>query len=407
MQKQKKKLGRQAVLLLSVHGMFAAANTFSAVFVNVYLWKIKHDFALIGWFVLAGQALSAATFLAAGKWAKEGNKMNILRVGVAVSALFYLVILLLEKDAARFAVLLGVLQGTSLGLFWLAFNVVYFEITNPDNRDRFNGWAGFLGSAAGAVAPWAAGFLITKIDDKIGYRVIFAISLGIFLAAAIASFFLKKHKIAGKFNWRYVPDLLQDQRNQWRRVIPALAAQGVREGVFVFVIGLLVYVETKSELKLGNYSLITSAVSTFSYWYIGKKLRRKFRGAGMLFGTLAMIAVILPFFWKFNFAMLLLFGIGTALFYPLFAIPMTSSVFDLIGANEQSARHRVELIIMRELGLNAGRMLGTIGFIALVSVTRSPTAINFFLLAIGSAPVLSWFFLRNGLLGKRARVDNS
>lgn len=387
----------QTWLLLIVNGLFAVANALSGTFVNVYLWKAKSEFALIGWFAFTHQVAMALTFWLAGKWVKEHNKMHSLRLGVAVAALFYLVVLLLQQQAVQYVWLLGIVLGLSSGFFWLAFNVVYFEVTTADNRDRFNGWAGLLGSGAGMFAPWISGLLITRLPGSNGYRLIFAISLVVFVIGVVVSFFLKKRKVPGKYEWAHSYRTLTKPGGPWKTVFGALIAQGVREGVFGFMIGLMVYIATRSELRIGTFSLITSAVALVSFYAVGKWLKPAYRKWGMLVGVVAMIAVILPFFWKINYATLLLFGIGTALFIPFYTVPMTSSVFDIIGQNRDSAEHRVEYVVLRELGLNAGRMLGTIAFIIVVSWTTAPAAINWLLLAVGSSPLLAWALMRNRL----------
>lgn len=40
----------------------------------------------------------------------------------------------------------------------------------------------------------------------------------------------------------------------------ALMAQGLREGVFMFLVGLMVYIATTNERKLGDFTLWTSLV---------------------------------------------------------------------------------------------------------------------------------------------------
>lgn len=389
-----KSLPKQAALLLVVHGLYAVANALSGTFVNVYLWKVSNDLTLIAWFTVAGQLANTATFFLGGKWVKEFNKMNSLRLGVALSAVFYLAVLLLQKSAVDYVVWLGALQGMAGGFFWLAFNVVYFEVTGPFNRDKFNGWAGLLGSFSTMLAPWFSGFLISRMKDATGYRIIFTLSLGVFLIGAIVSFFLKKRKVVGKYMWFHGFRDLADKGNAWRQALPALAAQGTREGVFTFIIGLLVFIATNNEMKLGNYSLITSAVGLFAFWLTGKFLRPHVRHIAMFWGTLAMSALILPFFWDVNYTTLLIFGIGTALFFPLFSVPMTSSVFDMIGQDKETAKHRVEYVVLREMGLNAGRLFGTLGFIIVVSASKSPFVLNVFLLVVGSFSLVAWFFMR-------------
>jgi YQGE family putative transporter len=390
----KGKLGSQSILLLVMNGLFAIANALSGTFVGVYLWKSKNDFALLGWFALSTHIAMAVTFWLAGKWVKEHNKMNCLRVGVLVSACFYMLVLWLGSRAIDYVFVLGFVQGIASGFFWLAFNVVYFEVTNPDNRDRFNGWTGLLGSGAGIVAPWVSGILIVKMAGASGYRLIFSISLGIFMIGVIVSFFLKKRKVAGAYEWLLPIRSVRKQGTPWRSVSAALVAQGFREGVFGFMIGLMVYITTASEARLGSFLLITSSVSLVSFWATGKFMKPRYRNMSMLIGAWVMTIVILPFFWKVNYTTLLIFGIGTSLFIPLYSIPMLSAVYDLIGGNPRSASQREEYIVLRELSLNVGRILGVLLFIAVVSWSTKTIVLNSLLLFIGSSTLVNWWFMR-------------
>ncbi|WP_409344751.1 MFS transporter [Paenibacillus sp. MBLB4367] len=395
--KPKEKLSRQALLLLAVNGLFAAANALSGTFVNVYIWKIKNDFTLIGWFAVMHQVTMALTFWLAGKWVKEHNKMNALRVGVAFSALFYGLVLLLGTQAASYIPLIGFVQGISSGLFWLSFNVVYFEVTDPGNRDRFNGWAGLLGSFAGMIAPWVSGLVITRMEDTSGYRLIFSVSLGVFILGAVLSFFLHKRKAQGKYDWLGGFRSLREPGSPWKTVSLAMIAQGLREGIFGFMIALLVYISTQNEMKLGSFSLVTSAVALCSFWFVGRLLKPRYRKWGMFVGAVMMSAVILPLFWQVNYGTLLAFGIGTALFFPLYTIPGVSIVFDIIGQTDESAKQRVEFVVFRELCLNTGRFIGTIAFIIVISRSTAPLVVNTLLLIFGSSPILVWWLMRGRL----------
>ncbi|MBB6669948.1 MFS transporter [Cohnella nanjingensis] len=391
------KLDRQALLLLGVNALFTCANALSGTFVNIYIWKIKNDYALLGWFAVVHQLTMSLTFWLAGKWVKEGNKMNALRIGVLLAAVFYGIVLLLGTRAASYIALLGFVQGISSGLFWLAFNVVYFEITNRDNRDRFNGVAGLLGSVAGMVVPWISGYLITRQSGNAGYRLIFSISLAVFLAGALLTFLLHKRQVDNSYDWRGGFRGIRKRDNPWRIIGLAMVAQGLREGIFGFMVALLVYVSTRSEMKIGNFSLYTSAVALASFYLAGRFLKPRYRHWGMFAGVVMLSAFILPLFWGVSYGTLLIFGIGTAMFIPLYTIPSVSIVFDQIGSNEESVRRREEYIIFRELALNAGRFIGTIAFIAVISRSTAPTVINVMLLAFGSSPILVWLLLRRRL----------
>lgn len=192
MSKHRKSLNGQSILLLAVNGLFVLAGALSGTFLNVYIWKVKQDFSLIGWFTFSQQLALGLAFWIAGKWVKERDKMFFLRLGIIVSGLFYLLVLWAGKHTVDYIWPLGLLFGAGSGLFWLAFNVVYFEVTDVKTRDLFNGWVGVLGSVIGIFGPWVSGWLISVKHGEAGYRLIFTISLVVYGLGILLSFWLKK-----------------------------------------------------------------------------------------------------------------------------------------------------------------------------------------------------------------------
>ena len=395
-------LDRQSQLLLAVNGLIVLAGALSGTFLNVYLWKSKQDYAMIGWFTVAQQVAVGLTFWLGGKWVKEYNKMNTLRAGIVLSGLFYLLVLWVGSDVVRFIWPLGILLGISIGLFWVAFNVVYFEVTDRENRDLFNGWVGLLGSFTGIVGPWFSGTLITWLKGDKGYRLIFTISLVIYAICVVLSFFLKKREKGSSYHWMEPITQLRSKGSPWRLMALGLVAQGIREGVFAFLIGLLVFVATKQEARLGQFTLITSAISLLTYWLAGKWYKPKFRSPGMLVGALLLWIVIIPLLWKTSYGTLLILGIGSSLFMPLYILPMISSGFDLMGTSDETVDKRVELVVLRELSLMVGRLAGTFIFIIVLMVSKTPLTITILMLILGASPILSWVFIRKLLQGGRS-----
>jgi MFS transporter, YQGE family, putative transporter len=389
------RLDRQAWLLLAVSGLFAVSTALSNTFVNVYLWKLKRDFGLIGWFNLLQYAAMAVTFILAGRMAKSVDRVIVIRWGVAVHALFYLCVLLLGDEAARYIYWLGNLLGIGAGLFWLAFNVLYFEITEPGNRDVFNGMNGFLGAAAGIVAPLLSGWIITRVDRLTGYRIVFGLSLAIFLTAVMVSFLLKRRKAEGEYQLVNVLRQSFRMKERWRWVMAASVAQGAREGVYAFLIALLIYVTTQNEMVLGSFLTVSSLMSLIAFLLVGRYLRLQWRDESMLVGTLMMGVVVLPFVWKIKTWSLFVLGVGAAFFYPLYMVPLTSTVFDVIGESRTSARLRIEYVVARELALNLGRVLSLVMFLWWVSRNHDWGQLRWLLLIIGFVQVFAWWALRH------------
>ena len=90
------------------------------------------------------------------------------------------------------------LLGIGYGFYWLAYNVLTFEITEPETRDFFNGFLGVLNSVGGMIGPLLAGFIISRLTGFIGYTIIFIISLGLFRFSNIFEFFYAKRPAARK-----------------------------------------------------------------------------------------------------------------------------------------------------------------------------------------------------------------
>lgn len=390
-----KAIGKQGRILLIVGTLFVAASALSNTLVNIYLWKVKNDYAMIGWFNLATFVATAISFFFMGKIVKQYNSMISLRLGVAISALFYLSVLYLGKSSVDYVIALGMLQGIGSGFYWLAFNVIYFEITSRENRDRFNGLNGFFGSGVGMIAPLLAGWIITLMPDAVGYRIIFAASLSIFTIAVAISFFLKCRKSDGEYELLALIKGLKRRKDPWYWIVPGMFFQGLREGVSIFLVGLLVYIVSENELKLGIFTLVVSAVALFSYYAVGRWLKPKWRLRGMLIGAIMISVVIFPLFLKINMTTLVISGIGTSLFLPLFLIPLTSTVFDSIGRTKHTVEHRVEYVVLRELALNGGRVASVLLFIGAIQLSTSPVVFTSLLFFVAVTQILTWYFVKN------------
>ncbi len=388
-------LDRQAWLLLLVSGLFAISTSLSSTFVNVYLWKIKEDYGVIGWYNLFAAISMATTFILAGKMIKKVDRVIAIRLGVAIHALFYLIVLWLGETSVHYVPILGSLLGIGAGFFWLAFHVLYFEITERYNRDIFNGVNGLLTSGAGIVAPLISGWVITRVDQLTGYRIIFGLSLTIFLIAVITSLFLKRRSAEGSFRLGTVIRHSFHRSSNLFWVNLAMLSQGIREGVLVFLVSLLVFVFTGDEFVLGIYLTTVSAVSLIAYLLVGRFMQPQRRNTSIFIGAVMLGVVVLPFVWSLETWAVFVLGIGAALFYPLYMVPLTSTVFDVIGENWRTVSLRVEFVVVRELALNIGRVLSILAFLWWVNYSSQLEQLRWFILAFGMMQLGAWATVRH------------
>lgn len=391
------RLNPQALWLLTVNGIFTLSVGLSNTFVNIYLWKVDRSYSSIAWYNLLIYLTIPVAFIFSGWFAKRRDAVFTLRIGITLHALFYGLSLVGGTRIAAMPAVLGAVMGTAAGFYWLSFNMLSFKDSEAGGRERFYGVNGVMGAMAGMAAPLLAGYVISAEDrfgGLSGYHVIFTLSLGLFLLAALVSSRLHDEETSGPLSlakaflaWRVRP---------WRMVLLGCFSYGLREGVFLFLIGLLMYISTGSELKLGEFVLLQSGLSAFSFFAVSRfvKPRRRLWVLGV--GAGSMLGAALLFLFPINAWLLLIYGSAIALALPLFLIPLQGVVFDGVSALDRTNAIYMEHIIVREVFENAGRVLGIAAFLWMVSRAPAITNIARFAVALGFVQVVTWALLWRG-----------
>ncbi|MGP4072489.1 MFS transporter [Piscibacillus sp. B03] len=349
-------------LLLVIGLLYTLGIYLSNIFVNIFLWKQTEDLLILALYNLCIYVAQTLIFVLLGKWVKRIDRVIILRTGIFVISVFFISVLLLSTKASDLFYVLGILIGTGYGLFWLAYNILIFEVTEPYTRDFFNGMFGALQSLSGIVGPVSAGWIITALTGYKGYLTIFFISFVLFIMAIIFSIFLERRKTDGEYNIREVIKESKENR-QWFWMLTAHLFQGMREGIFLFLIGLWVYLGTQSELIVGIYNMIYAIASFVMYQIVARIVKPDNRKILIFIGS---IFLFISVFWLLISDEPVDFYIYAGIlgvFLPLFFAPYTSVSYDIIGQAKNAKDNRVEYIIFRDIILNSGRTISLILFV--------------------------------------------
>ncbi|WP_181350122.1 MFS transporter [Thalassobacillus sp. CUG 92003] len=387
-------ISRDLVLLLIIGGLYALGIFLSSTFVNIYLWKQSNDYYAIAFYNLSIYILQPLTFILAGRWAKKIDRVMVLRTGVIMLSLFFLVVLLVGERAATFNVLLGSLLGIGYGFYWLAYNVLTFEITEPETRDFFNGFLGILQSVGGMIGPVMAGFIISEMNNFKGYTVIFSLSFFLFILAVIMSFRLSRRRANGNFSFRRI--IVERKHNSyWKKILYANIFQGLREGTFLFVISIWVYLITQSELSLGFFNMVYSGFSVLFYLIVTRWISPGKRKSAIFTGGLFLFLSVFILLFTDDYYLLLLYAALIGMFFPVLYVPYLSLTYDVIGKSWQAAEMRIEYIVVRELFLNLGRVLSIIIFIIGIKWLPFEQSIPLLLILVGTGHFIIYFFVKD------------
>lgn len=365
MSKQGYRLPRMAWWLLIVSGFFHLSISLSNTFINIFVFKVDHSFAAIAWYNLLVFILLPFTFVLAAWIARHTSTAMAMRIGIGLNALFYAVTLIVGERAAKMPAVLGILMGLAAGFYWLAFDVLSVEYTDKGGHEPFFGIHGVITSVAGVIAPPVAGILISREDAFLGgltgYHVVFGISFGLFIVATLFSFRLKSDRMLAT---RLGNGLRMLRKPAWRRLMAASSIYGLREGVFMFLIGLLVFLATGSEMRLGEFLLLQGGLS-FLAFYLAGRLSAKFRSRLFTCGAIGMAVAATLFLFPIQASTIVIYGCITAATVPLFLIPMQGYVYDAMETVVQDGAPPTTHIIIREWFENVGRIIGIVLFLIL------------------------------------------
>lgn len=382
-------------LLLSIGGLYSLGLFLSNTFVNIYLWKQSGEFIALAQYNMAIYVMQPLTFILAGRWAKKVDRVIVLRLGVIFLSLFFMTVLMVGEYAATYNILLGALLGIGYGFYWLAYNVLTFEVTEPETRDFFNGFLGLVQSLGGMIGPILAGYIISRLESYQGYTIIFTISFVLFILAVICTMFLKRRSASGVFSFRRI---LAERKNNsdWKRILYAHTFQGLREGVFIFVISVWVFITTQSELALGTFNLVFSGFSFIFYYLATRIIKPRMRKRAIFIGGLSVYLSIFLILMHMSYPTLLIYAGIIGIAYPILYVPYLSMTYDVIGKAWHAKEMRIEYIVVREIFVNIGRVTSIGLFLLAVSLFNPETIIPYLLVVVGAGHFAIYFFI-NGI----------
>jgi YQGE family putative transporter len=329
-------------------------------------------------------------FVLAGWLSKKYSRKLTLILGGLFQLLFYLTIYLLKEQAINHIGLLATLYGTGSGFYWLAVNVLSVDHTTARNRDWFNGVNGMCNSLSQMIGPFVAGWIVTWLPDNSGYSIIFFSSFLIFCCSMIFTFFLPAYPVENTFHWSALRSIYQ--QIEWRHLTYAFSTNAFRNGVISFAINVWVFMETKNEGMLGNFSFLTTLMSLLMFYWIGKFGRDQYRWRYMYIGNILFsFALFILLLFKVSWLTLLLYGMISALCNPLFDVPFHTLALNTISYFDQAGKLRIELVVARELALSVGRISSVAGLYLIYSSGKVDTYFTPFftlLIFIGLLPHL-------------------
>ena len=366
-----KQLSKDARLSLFIHWSFTLGASMSGVFLNLYLWRLTESLAVNGGYNIIVFALTPFAFAWAGKWVKKKDRMFVFRLGVIFNAVFYLLVVIAQENVADYFYVFAVLNSLANSFYWTGYLVLMYDVSTPENRLRYMSTNMIAFTFASLIGPAIAGFVISKFESLTGYVIIFAFAFCMFVFTAIISFRLKPIVSHHKTYYLRLMGLLIRKNSAFRKVLIGYLLFGTFQGIMMFLPNILLFAVLPQEDMVGYLGVLFSLVGILAGYLMSRygkdsRLRLYVFAASLGFTAASSILLIDLNVWTVVGFMLL-----QAFFQPVFGNPTGAYYYQMIGQLPLKGELRVETLVLREVFVNAGRILSITVLIFLASDVHS------------------------------------
>ena len=257
------------------------------------------------------------------------------------------------------------------GFFWANRNALTSKFTQGPYRYRFISLETALGIIAGVVSPLLIGWFIVLGDALPSYTIEQAYQI-----TSVAGFLLLL--AAGGLAWSFAMEpfvakkfLLRAPSRLWNKQRLVEGINGIASGIERVLPLVIILLFLGQEEAVGTVKALTSALSAVAIYAIGKRVKHNHHthlfGIWVLFNFVGAILFSIWYSPGAALTFFLLSGLVGSLRWSSFAAVMYEVVDGEIG---RDGAHRFIYLLDREFFLNAGRVVGLVGMIAIY--TSSP-----------------------------------
>ncbi len=368
-----KRLSKEAVTTISIHSFFQLGASMSGVFLNLYLWRLTESLAINGMYALLSYAVGPIVFAVGGKYAKTRDRLFAYRLGIAMTAAFYLLVIIAGTRVVDYYYVFAMLAGASGAFYWLGYLTLMFDVSTDQNRIRYLGLNSICFNLAGLVGPATAGFIIGLADGLEGYMIVFTVAFVTFLLATIGSFRLKTQGSHHKSYYLKLLPILFRKDAPFRHGLFGWMILGLYQGLLLFLPNILLFDALGREDWVGYAGVGLLGLTILTSYLLSRYAKPELARRYALIAASAFTA---------GAATLTLFGVQAwtvfafAVSYygciPLLVNSFSAYHYRLVGRLPLKGNLRVETIVARETFINVGRVVALFLLIALSSSLDSP-----------------------------------
>ncbi|SDC03787.1 MFS transporter, YQGE family, putative transporter [Paenibacillus sp. UNCCL117] len=358
-----KQLSKEAGVSLFIHFCFQFGASMSGVFLTLYLWRLTQSMIINGIYFAVNYVVVAIAFVLGGWLIKRKDRMVVYRIGIAMNAIFYLAVVFAGERVVTFYLLFAICNGIASAFYWVGYLTLMYDVSTDRNRIRYLAVNTITFTLGGLIGPALAGFLIRSADGLQGYTMVFGTACAMFLIASIGSLRIRTKPSHHKAYYLKYTSLLLRKHPRWTKSLLSFFTLGLQQGIMLFLPNILLYRIVGREDVVGYLGVLFAGLSIGAGFFIsrfGTEERSRsfilYTSVGFVIGGLSLQAgITLP--------TVLIFMIIYSLCSPVQGNTVSSYFYRLIGDLPLRGELRVESVVLREIFMNAGRVVSIVSFV--------------------------------------------
>jgi len=369
-----KRLSKEAVTTIVIHGFFQLGASMSGTFLTLYLWRLTEDLFVNGLYALISYLIGPIAFAVAGRYAKTRDRLFTYRLGIALTALFYLFVIAAGTRVVDYFYLFALMGGTAGAFYWLGYLTLTYDVSTDGNRIRYLGLNSIVFNLAGLIGPAVSGWIITMSGGGLeGYTTVFIVAFLMFVVTTLGSFRLRAMGSHHKAYYLNLMPLVFRKDAAFRHCLIGWLFLGAYQAILMLLPNILLYQAFKQEAAVGYAGVVLLGLTIATSYLLSRRGKEALAKRYCLSAAAAFSA---------GSAVLVCFGVQTwsvlvfvVLYYacvPLLINSFSAYHYRLVGQLPLKGNLRVETVVARETFINGGRVIGLLALILLSDDLNSP-----------------------------------
>ncbi|MCD7809605.1 MAG: MFS transporter [Erysipelotrichaceae bacterium] len=376
-----KHLSKETKYLLMIGMLYLAGTNIAMTFVNVYLIRLTNNIGFIIIQNIFNYTALLSAFIGGTQLIHKLDLKVILDIGIISTCLYYLSILMLQKEASLLLIPLGIFNGIGQGFYYFSFNLLTGKLVKENEQGRFFSYQQSFSYIFGVITPSISGVIIARFTTLKGYYILFSFAVLLFILGMVIS--RNMSSFSENKNIRMIEALKVKHNKYWNTLKYYSFSNGIRESIYNQIFTVFAYAIINNEQIIGNCNSLMAFIGIFSSICIASQFNRNNQKNYHLIASIIYFVICLLLGTTRSFIMLVIFYVLMGFIYCWNNTIYQSMKYQLSNASA-TILSPYEFITASEFPIALGRITG-LSFALILCQLMTPINAYGLLMIIGGS----------------------